>query len=74
MDNVLEGVAVDSSSIYYNTDNTEQKWHYVNYANVSAIGMVKGGFFSKFKEDFNIGFLGGGFILIVRELIALHLD
>ena len=70
-DNVLEGVAVDSSSIYF---NTELKRHYVNYAKASAIGMAKGGFFSKFKEDFNIGFLGGRFILIVRELIALHLD
>ena len=67
----MEGVAVDSSSIYF---NTELKRHYVNYAKASAIGMVKGGFFSKFKEDFNIGFLGGRFILIVRELIALHLD
>lgn len=71
MDNVLEGVAVDSSSIYY---NTELKGHYVNYAKVSDIGMAKRGFFGKFKDDFNVGFLGGRFILIVKELIALHFD
>ena len=69
---LLSGTAVDDSSLYY---NRKEKQHYLNFAslNPTAVGGKKS-FFGSFKEDFNVGFLGGRFILIVRELIALGID